>query len=141
MRLLKLIITLSLIFLYSCSNNLVELENKIEDIEIEYLAGSTDCSNWVLLTDMKKYENQTDNLAHCIISIEAAQSNLMLPDTLGYAGDVIKFTGRFYKNKGFSKSCKNRKFTEIGSVFQYTQYVVIKSNYSMYHTPARRHVR
>ncbi len=95
---------LSSIFLLACNPGGNELEEKEQTIKLSYIAWTCDCANWATPEDIEKfYDNIGDSLAHLSIFIEAADSSLTLPDTLGFGGDLIRFTGRFYKKKGFQK--------------------------------------
>jgi energy-coupling factor transporter transmembrane protein EcfT len=121
---------LAFTLLTSCSYNKTNsLEKKEQVITLSYIAWACDCANWATRDDIQKYNDSSDALAdHCIF-IEPADKSLTLPDSLGYNGDVIKFTGHFYKEKGFPKSYSSIENPKKASVFQYTQYQVIKSNY------------
>ena len=112
--------------LISCSNRLDEKE---QSIELSYIAWACDCANWTTQGDIQKYADDADALAERSIFIEPADKSLTLPDTLGYSMDVIKFTGHFYKKKGFPKDYSSQENPDKARVFRYTKYQVIKSNY------------
>jgi hypothetical protein len=127
----KVIGILTITMLISCSdfksNRLVEKE---QTIELSYIAWACDCANWVTQEDIQKYHDTPgDTLANLSIFIEPADKSLSLPDTLGYNGDIIKFTGHFYKEKGLPKDYRSQENPDKASVFRYTKYQVIKSNY------------
>lgn len=127
----KVIGILTITILISCSdlkpNRLVEKE---QTIELSYIAWACDCASWATLEDIRKYhDNSGDTLADLSIFIEPADTSLSLPDTLGYNGDIIKFTGQFYKEKGFPKEYRSQEKPDKARVFRYTKYQVIESNY------------
>jgi hypothetical protein len=89
-------------FLLSCSGSSNELESKVQSLELHYISWACDCANWATLPDIAKYpDNVGDTLANRSIFIEPANAALVLPDTIGYNGDIVRFTGQFYKYKGF----------------------------------------
>jgi hypothetical protein len=134
---MKFIIIICVSFLFSCSCNSNELEDDIQTIQLQNFGGLGECSNWVESSDVVKFNDVSDKLAEHLIAIESSNPNQLLPDTLGYSDDIIKFTGKFYKNNfGYSKTCRNRTFIEKGRVFKYTAYEVIKSHYHDYVTAA-----
>ena len=109
------------------------LNEKVETIELTYIAWACDCANWATQEDLKKYaDNIGDNLARRSIFIEPADQSLELPDTLGSNNDIIRFTGQFYNDKGFPKGYRSFENPERARVFRYTEYEVVKSNSSEY---------
>lgn len=126
------IITLNFIvlLLMGCSNfRNKELEANTQNIELEYIAWACDCANWVTPIDIKKFSDKEDSLVQRSVFIEPADTALNLPDSLGYNGDRIKFTGQFYINKGYPEDYKSEQKPEKAKVFRYTAYKVIKSNH------------
>lgn len=110
-----------------------QLNEKTETIELTYIAWACDCANWATKDDLYKYsENIGDSLAYQSIFIEPINQSIELPDTLGYSNDIIKFTGQFYKKRGFPKGYQSFENPEKARVFRYTDYEVVKSNYSDY---------
>ena len=106
------------------------LSDKVETIELTYIACACDWANWATKEDLEKYsENIGDTLAYQSIFIEPANQSLELPDTLSYSNDIIRFTGRFNKNKGFPKDYQSFENPYEARVFRYTDYEVVKSNY------------
>jgi hypothetical protein len=87
-----------------------------------------ECANWATLDVIKKYED--DSLAsHCVF-IEPADTSLILPDTLGYSGDIIQFTGQYYVDKGYPNDyVKGEQQVDKAKVFRYTSFKIIKSNH------------
>lgn len=114
------------IILYLIPDKLEETE---ETIELSYIAWACDCANWAKLDDIEKYSDSGDTLANLSVFIEPVNKSLELPDTLGYNGDVIRFTGRFYTKKGFPKDYQSFEQPDRARVFQYTSYKIIKSNH------------
>jgi len=127
----KIIGTLAVTMLVSCSYfKTNSIENKEQVIELSYIAWACDCANWATLDDIRKYnDDSVDTLADRSIFIEPADTSLILPDTLGYNGDIIKFTGHFYKEKGYPKNYRSGEKPDKARVFRYTRYQVIESNY------------
>ncbi len=132
MRILTLIILT--IAIGSCTTNKKdELAQKVQTLELTYIAWACDCANWATQEDLKKYsDNIGDSLADQSIFVEPDNPSLALPDTLGFSNDVIRFTGQFYKNKGFPQGYQSSQDPEKASVFRYTKYEVLKSNYEKY---------
>lgn len=125
-----LILIILEVLVISCSNPKGGLEEKTQTIELTYITWACDCANWATPKDLKKYSENIDNiLAKRSVFIEPSNRALKLPDTLGYSNDIIKFTGRFYKKKGFPKNYSSYQNPEPAKVFQYTDYKVLKSNY------------
>jgi hypothetical protein len=119
---------LAIPFLSSCSNfNADKLEGKEQTLELEYIAWACDCANWAKPEDIDKYSDE-DTLVVLSVFIEPAQKSLTLPDTLGYNGDIIKFTGQFYKDKGFPKDYESYEEPEEAKVFRYAKYEVVRHN-------------
>jgi len=132
----RIILILTLIFLIFSS---CFVENKLEEkeqvLELEYIAWACACANWVTTEDRERYENDEnsgDALSNLTFFIEEANKSLILPDTLGYANDIIRFTGRFYKKKGFPKGVRTEpeEHLEKAKIFRYTKYEVVKSNFA-----------
>ena len=105
------------------------LEGKIKTIDLRYISWGCACANW---TDSKDYYKYLDSgrVSDIAIFIEPFDSSLRLPDTLGYSGDIIKFTGQFYKEKGYPKNyIKTEEEVDSARVFRYTKYEIMESNY------------
>lgn len=123
--------TISFFFLVSCSTN--PIEEKEETIVLTYIYCETGCANWMTIDDSEKILN-IDSANTLVenpgIFIEPASDKLVLPDSLGFNGDVIKFTGHFHKEKGFPGGFHTDQPVEKARVFQFTSYTVITSNYS-----------
>lgn len=123
-----------LALLISCSyfkTNIIE--KKEQTIELSYIAWACDCANWATIDDIRKYnDSDGDTLADLSIFIEPAVPSLILPDTLGFDGDIVKFTGHFYKEKGIPKGYSSDENPDKARVFRYTKYQVIRSNYKDY---------
>jgi len=106
------------------------LNEKVETVELIYIAWACDCANWAIKDDLINYsENIGDSLANYCLFVEPANQSLKLPDTLGYSGDVIRFTGQFYKEKGFPKDYISFENPDEARIFKYSDYKVVKSNY------------
>jgi hypothetical protein len=124
---IKIIIATTLISCFnSCTNT---LEEKEQTIELSYIAWACDCANWATVENIGKYYDAGDTLAELSVFIEPANKSLELPDTLGYNNDIIKFTGHFYKNKGFPKDYYSIEHPDKARVFRYTKYEIIRSNH------------
>jgi hypothetical protein len=110
--------------------NTKDLEDSVKVIELTYIGFFCQCANWITEND---YTNHNDSLQNHSIFIEPIEPTSKLPDTLGYPGDLIRFTGKFYKDKGYPK---NYPITEMqvekARVFRYDNYEVLCSNYSDY---------
>ncbi len=117
----------------SCSSKKGGLDGNIQTLELTYIVWACDCANWATSEVLDKFsENIGDTLAKQSIFIEPANQTLELPDTLGYNNVVIKFTGQFYKEKGFPKGHHSYQNPEESRVFRYTSYEVVKSNFMKY---------
>jgi hypothetical protein len=107
-----------------------DLEDSTRTIALQHITFACDCANWATEFDIKKYTNDsTDDIASHAVFIEPADSTLALADTLGYNGDLIRFTGRFYKEKNYPKGYNTEEPVDKAPVFRYTRYEVLKSNY------------
>jgi len=140
---MKFIATISFILFFSCKNATTStksdttdfyptytksLEDTIQTLDLEYVAWACQCANWTMPSDIDKYKD-TGKLSDHSIFIEPADSSLVLPDTLAYSGDLIKFTGQFYKEKGYPKNYERTEETvDKARVFRYKKYKVVRSN-------------
>ena len=107
-----------------------DLEDTVRALDLQYVAWACQCANWATETDIKKAEDHGNKLADKSIFVEPADNLVELPDTLGYSGDLIRFTGQFYKDKGYpQKYPKTEMRVDKSKVFRYTKYQVLKSNY------------
>jgi hypothetical protein len=124
-RLLSLV---TLFLLFSCDTN--RLEDKVQTIELEYIPWACDCANWSSAEDIDTYhDNKDDSLAILSIFVEPADPSLVLPDTIGYINDRIRFTGQFYKAKGFPEGFTSSEKGIKSRVFRYTKFEVLNSGY------------
>jgi hypothetical protein len=106
------------------------VEDTVRTLELSYIAWACQCANWATEADLKKAQDDSETLADKSIFIESADSTLDLPDTLGYSGDLIRFTGQFYKDKGYPKKYPRTEMkVDKAQVFRYTKYQVLRSNY------------
>jgi hypothetical protein len=128
MKIITLIFAVLLVM--GCSNFQTKgLESNTQTIELEYISWACDCANWATPKDIEKFSDKEDSLFQRSVFIEPADKALQLPDTLGYNGDKIKFTGQFYVNKGYPEDYESEQKPEKAKVFRYTAYTVIKSNH------------
>lgn len=128
MKLLS-IVTLVLLLL-SCSTSSNKLDGKIQTVEFHYIMWACKCANWAILDDINKYQDTGKLSDHCVF-VEPADTFLILPDTLGYTGDVVQFTGQYYADKGYPNDyIKGEQQVDKAQVFRYTSYKIIKSKYS-----------
>jgi hypothetical protein len=106
-----------------------ELEDTILTLDLSYVAFACQCANWVKANEHQKYQ-KSRGLAERSMFVEPSDSTLDLPDTIGYSGDVIRFTGQFYEEKGYPK---NYPVTEMkpdrAKVFRYKKYKILSSGY------------
>ena len=121
------IILISMTFLCSClSEGKRPLEGKIYTIELSYVAWANDSNSWALGEGMAL---PNDPLILQNIFIEPQMSSLMLPDSLGYHGDVVRFKGRFFKANELFTNRTSFKYPDDAKVFRYSEYEVLKSNH------------
>lgn len=107
-----------------------DLEDTTRILDLSYIAWGCECANWATEADINKLHDDGDKLADKSIFIEPADSSLELPDTLGYSGDLIRFIGQFYKDKGYPKQyVKTEQKVDKAKVFRYTKYEILRSNY------------
>jgi len=107
-----------------------DLEDTVRALDLQYVAWACQCANWATEADIKKAEDHSNKLADKSIFVEPADNLVELPDTLGYSGDLIRFTGQFYKDKGYpQKYPKTEMRVDKSKVFRYTKYQVLRSNY------------
>lgn len=106
-----------------------QLEDTVRTLDLSYVSWSCQCGNWVRVNEHEKYQ-ENGGLAGRAMFVEPSDSTLNLPDTISYTGDVIRFTGKFYKDKGYPK---NYPITEMhpekAQVFRYTNYEILSSGY------------
>lgn len=119
------LISILIYFLYN------PLEKEEQTIDLMYIAFACECANWVPTDKVQYLDNPLLDPSDYSIFIEPAYTNLVLPDTLGYNGDIICFTGQFYQQKGFPKGYKSYQYPEKARVFRYTDYKIISSNYQI----------
>jgi hypothetical protein len=126
----KQLSTATLIFLlFSCSSQQKKLNSKIETVEFHYIMWACECANWATQDVIAKYQDTGKLSDHCAF-VEPVDKSLILPDTLGYSGDIVQFTGQYYIDKGYpSDYVKGEQQVDKAQVFRYTSYKIIKSNY------------
>lgn len=120
---------ISLLLLGACKEAPNPLIGKEQPLEVQAVSWACDCANWATPADIRKYYNSGDTLAQHCIFIEPATTHLALPDTLGYNGDIIRFTGKFYRDKTFPQNYPGREPVNTARVFRYTKYKIIKSTF------------
>jgi hypothetical protein len=122
------------ILLASCNEPTSKLEEKVQTLDLHYIAWACACANWATSEDIEKYEKNEEALAAHSIFIEPADSSLILPDSIGTTGDIIKFTGHFYKEKGFPKDYGyEEQRPDKARVLRYTKYEIIRRDSSKYY--------
>lgn len=127
---MKQITTAIILFTFSaCSLGTKKLEDKVQTVRFHYIAWACDCANWATGSDIDRYADNGDQLAEHSVFIEPANPALTLPDTLGYNGDIILFTGQYYVEKGFPRNFRSEEPVDKAKVFRYTAYKIIKSNH------------
>ncbi|HET6995452.1 MAG TPA: hypothetical protein VFI06_10750 [Chitinophagaceae bacterium] len=124
----RLLSLFMLLLFFSCNSH--QLEDKVQTIVLEYIPWSCDCANWASADDIDRYhDNKDDSLAILSIFVEPDDPSVTLPDTIGYINDRIRFTGRFYKAKGFPEGFKSSETLHKSRVFRYTKFEVLNSGY------------
>lgn len=118
------------LILASCSDGKGGLEPEEQTLELSYIAWACDCANWATQEDMDRAHE--DSLAYYCVFVEPASAEVALPDSLGWSRDVIRFTGQFYREKGFPKGYFSHQDPLPAKVFRYRRYEVIESHYSDY---------
>ena len=103
-----------------------QLNDEPHKIKVTYIAYGCECANWKIMEDngTKCKDNDCDD-----IFLESINEKIFIPDTIGYNGDIIELTGKFYSHKGFPKDYHSEQQPEKARVFQFTGYKVIKSNH------------
>lgn len=87
-----------------------------------------ECANWATQDVLAKYQDTGKLSDHCVF-VEPANKSLTLPDTLGYSGDIVQFTGQYYVDKGYPNDyVKGEQKVDKAKVFRYTSFKIIKSN-------------
>ena len=105
------------------------MNSKIETVDFHYIMWACECANWATLTDIEKYQDTGKLSDHCVF-VEPADSSIILPDTLGYSGDIVQFKGQYYVDKSYPKDyVKGEQQVDKAKVFRYTSFKIIKSNY------------
>jgi len=105
------------------------LEEKVQTLNLYYIQWACECANWAPEAD-RKMAGDTGSLSESTVFVEPAKSSLVLPDTIGYQGDVVQFTGQFYKEKTYYEGyVKGEQEVDEARVFRYTNYKIIKSHH------------
>ena len=106
-----------------------QLDDTIHKISVTYVAYGCECASWKIISDngTKCKDSDCDD-----IFLEPINEKINLPDTIGYNGDVIELTGKFYSKKGFPKDYRTEQTHEKARVFQFSDYKVISSQYELY---------
>lgn len=120
------------------------LETRVYTLKLQHDAVSCDCAHWATVQDIRKSEKQGYDGDSIFIFIEPAEENLLLPDTIGYNGDLIQFTGQFYIKKTYPKGYDTEETVKKAKVFRYTKFKVLQSNYRNFewnYSKTRNHFR
>lgn len=105
------------------------LKDEVLTLDLTYIAWACDCANWATFEDIKRFpHNSGDSLAYMSVFIEPASEDLVLPDTLGYSNNLIRFTGSFYEKRGFPENYYSIENPDEARVFRYTAFQVLKNN-------------
>lgn len=110
-----------------------KLSNKTETIEVGYVNWACDCANFY---DVKLFVNNSNYelKAEDCIFIEPATKKVTIPkkyfDTI-YRNKNLRLTGRFYMEKGISKSYKMKtpEKPKYANVFQYDKFEIINKTH------------
>jgi hypothetical protein len=113
------------LLLTACKQAQNKLEEKEKTLDLTYIDWACACPNWALQADVAKYEDADSLSAHCVY-IEPADSSVRLPDSLGHTGDIIRFKGRFYKEKSVpAQFADNAQKAEKAKILRYTSYEIV----------------
>ncbi len=125
------LIVLFFLFCMACGcEDKGDLKDEVINLELIYIAWACDCANWATLDDIQRYpHNAGDSLAYMSVFIEPDSEDLVLPDTLGFSNDLIRFTGSFYEKRGFPENYYSIENPDKARVFRYTAFQVLSSNY------------
>lgn len=106
-----------------------ELEDKVRTMDLSYVAWACQCANWAKASEHEQYQ-ESGGLEERSMFVEPADSTLILADTIGYTGDVIRFTEQFYKDKGYPKDYPVTEMKpDKAKVFRYSKYKILSSGY------------
>lgn len=102
------------------------LENRVQQLELEYILWGCACANWITSKDMIKY--QDSGLAkHCIF-IEPADSTLTIPDSFQPGSNKIIVKGQFYIREDYPQgTIQTEENLEKAKVFRYTSLKIISN--------------
>jgi hypothetical protein len=118
-----------ILLLLSCSTQQNKLDGKVQTEEFHYIMWACECANWATQDVLTQYQDTGKLSEHCVF-VEPASKSLILPDTLGYSGDIVQFTGQYYVERGYPNDyVKGEQQVDKAKVFRYTAYKIIKSNY------------
>jgi len=107
-----------------------DLEDSVQTIDLMYIVWGCQCAEWVTEMDYKNALDNGDTLVNKAVFVEPADSLIQFPDTLVNSGDLIRFTGQFYKDKGYPKKYPVTEMqVDKARVFRYSRYEVLRSNY------------
>lgn len=107
----------------------IELHEKIDTIEVTYIAWACECANWLpdehFNVDRDKLAEATEE--YCIF-IEADREEIKIPEEyyLGGTDNRIRLIGSYYKEKGISRDPEYAYKPEKAKVFRYSDIEIIK---------------
>jgi len=105
------------------------LEARIYRLKLQHIVFGCTCADWATAKDLSAVEKHQLNSNDIFMFLEPADKNLTLPDTLGYEGDLIEFTGQFYTKKTYPKGYDTEGTVNKAKVFRYSKFKVLKSEY------------
>ena len=122
----QLIIIILTLILISCDNN---VSDKKETVRLQYVSWGCECANWADQKFIDKYVDFPDSLTDLCVFIEpAGKTNAVSEDTMCFNGDVVEFTGSYYKDKGYPKDFHTEQPVDKAKIFKYDTYKIIRSN-------------
>jgi hypothetical protein len=106
------------------------LENKVQDMELEFIIWDCSCANWIKTGDRAKYYTKEKLQTHCMY-IEPADATLKLPDSaFQFDRNNIKVTGRFYVKEDYPQGTVAIEEPQVkAKVFRYTKIEIINKKY------------
>lgn len=119
-------------FFISCGTSNSDAPHGAQDtVRFQYVAWACECAQWATLEDIRKYGNDvnTDSLEIMSVYLEPANDSVILPDSIGFANDVVELYGYYLPEKGFPNNKSPGDGAEKARVFRYSNFRIIESHH------------
>ncbi len=127
-----ILLVLECCFFVGCGTSNSDVSYGTQDtVRFQYIDWACECAQWATLEDIRKYGNDvnTDSLDIMSVYLEPANDSVILPDTIGFANDVIELYGDYLPEKGFPSNKSPGEGAEKARVFRYSNFRIIESHH------------